>query len=43
MGTKYFYSGISQNYSLVIPTKKYIKYFGGTTEIYMWKSNRIPE
>ena len=42
-GTRYFYSGILQNYSVIIPAKKCIKYFGGTTEIYLWKSNGMSE
>ena len=33
-GTKYFYSGILQNYFVFIPAKKYIKFFGSSTEIY---------
>ena len=35
---KYFYSGIFQNYLVSIPAKKYIKYFNGTTQIFLWKS-----
>ena len=42
-GAKYFSSGIFQNYLVFIPAKKYIKYFGGTTRIDLWKSNRISE
>ena len=42
-GAKYFSSGIIQNYSVFIPAKKYIKYFNGTTQIYLWKSNGMPE
>ena len=37
---KYFYSGILHNYFVVIPTKKYIKYFSGTTRIYWWNVKR---
>ena len=32
-GAKYFSLGIFQNYLLFIPTKKYIKYFSGTTAV----------
>ena len=42
-GAKYFYSGILPNYFVHIPAKNYIKYFGGTTKIYSWKSNRMSE
>ena len=42
-GTKYFSSGIFQNYLVSIPVKKYIKYFCGTTRIDSWKSNGISE
>ena len=38
----YFYSRILQNYPVFIPAKKYIKYLGGTTEIYS-KSNGMSE
>ena len=38
-GAKYFSLGIFQNYFVFIPTKKYIKYFSGTTRIESWKSN----
>ena len=38
----YLYSGILQNYPVFIPAKKYIKYLGGTTEIYS-KSNGMSE
>ena len=40
---KYFYSGILQNYFVFIPAKKCIKYFSGTTQIYLWKSNGMSE
>ena len=40
---KYFSSGIFQNYLVFIPTKKYIKYFGGTTKIDLWKFNEMSE
>ena len=30
-GAKYFYSGLSQNFLVFIPAKKYIKYFSGST------------
>ena len=32
-----------QNYLVFIPTKKYIKYFSGTTRIESWKSNGMSE
>ena len=38
-GTKYFFSGIFQNYLMFIPALKCIKYFHATTGIYLWKSN----
>ena len=40
---KYFSSGIFQNYLVFIPSKKYIKYFNGTTQIYSRKYNEISE
>ena len=42
-GTKYFSSGILQNYVELIPAKKYIKYLSGTTQINSWKSNGMSE
>ena len=42
-GSKYFSSGMFQNYLAEIPAKKYIKYFSGTTSIDSWKSNGISE
>ena len=42
-GAKYFSLGIFQNYVVFIPTKKYIKYFSGTTWIGSWKSNGMSE
>ena len=42
-GSKYFYSGVFQNYLVFIPAKKYIKYFSGTTQIISWRSNGISE
>ena len=42
-GAKYKYSGIFQNYLAFIPAKKYIKYFGGTTWIDLWKPNGMSE
>ena len=42
-GTKYFSSGIFQNYLVFILVKKYTKYFCGTTRIDSWKSNGISE
>ena len=40
---KYFSSGIFQNYLVFIPTKKYIKYFCGTTWIELWKYKGMSE
>ena len=42
-GTKYFSSGIFQNYLRFIPANEYIKYFHATTQIYSWKSNGVSE
>ena len=42
-GAKYFSLIIFQNYLAFIPTKKYIKYFSGTTRVESWKSNGISE
>ena len=42
-GSKYFYSGIFQNYLVSIPAKNYIKYFSGTTRIDSWKSNGMSD
>ena len=42
-GAKYFYLGILQNYFVFVSAKTYIKYFSGTTEIYLWKSNGMSE
>ena len=42
-GAKYFSSGIFQNYLVFIRSKKYIKYFNGTTRIDSWKSNGMSE
>ena len=42
-GAKYFYLGIFQNYLVVLSTKKYIKYFSGTTRINSWKSDKMSE
>ena len=42
-GSKYFSSGIFQNYLVFIPTIKYIRYFHAITRIYSWKSNEMPE
>ena len=42
-GAKDFSLGIYQNYLLFIPTKKYIKYFSGTTRVESWKSNGMSE
>ena len=35
--------GIFQNYLVLIPAKKYIKYFSGTARVDSWKSNRMSE
>ena len=40
---KYFSLGMFQIYLVFIPTKKYIKYFSGTTQIESWKSNGMSE
>ena len=37
------YSEISQNYLVLIPAKKYIKYFSGTNQINLWISNGMSE
>ena len=42
-GAKYFSSGMFQNYLVFIPAKKYIKYFSGTTQMILRKSNGISE
>ena len=42
-GSKYFPSGIFQNYLVFIPSKKDIKYFNGTTRIDSWKPNGLSE
>ena len=42
-GAKYFSLRIFQNYLVFITTKKYIKYFSGTTRIKSWKSNGMSE
>ena len=42
-GTKYFCSGIFQNYLVFIPANKYIIYFHATTQIYSKKSNGVSE
>ena len=42
-GAKYFSLIIFQNYLAFIPTKKYIKYFSGTTRVESWKSNGMSE
>ena len=40
---KYFSSGIFENYLVLIPAKKYIKYFSGTTRINSWESNGMSQ
>ena len=42
-GAKYFSLGILQNYLVFVPAIKHIKYFHGTTQIYLWKSNALSE
>ena len=42
-GAKKFSSGVFQNYLVFVLAKKGIKYFHGTTQIYSWKSNGMPE
>ena len=38
-----FFSGIFQSYLVLIPAKKCIKYFRGTTRMDLWKSNGMSE
>ena len=42
-GAKYFSLELFQNYLVFIPDNKYIKYFNGTNQIYLWKSNGMSE
>ena len=42
-GSKYFSSGIFQNYLEFIPAKKSIKYFSGASRTNSWKFNRMSE
>ena len=42
-GAKCFSSGIFQNYLVLIPANKYIKYFHATTRIFSWKPNGMSE
>ena len=42
-GGKYFSLGIFQNYLVLIPAKKCIKYLSGITRTDSWKSNKISE
>ena len=42
-GAKYFSSGIFQNYLAFMPAKKYFRYFSGTTQLELLKSNKITE
>ena len=42
-GSKNFYSGILQNYFVLISAKKYVKCFSGTTRISSWKSSRVSD
>ena len=42
-GAKHFSSGIFQNCLVFIPTKKYIRFFSGTTHIDWRKSNGVSE
>ena len=42
-GAKYFSSGIFQNFIVFMPAIKHIKYFHGTTQLYLGKSNGMSE
>ena len=42
-GEKYFSLGIFQNYLVLIPAIKWIKYLYGFSQIYSWKSNGMSE
>ena len=42
-GAKYFSFKIFQNYLVSTQSKKYIKYFSGTTRSESWKSNGMSE
>ena len=42
-GAEHFFSRIFQNCLELIPAKKYIKYFSGTTGINSWKSSAMQE
>ena len=42
-GAKHLFSGTFQNYSIFIPAKQYTRYFIGTTQIDLWKSNGMSE
>ena len=43
MAQNIFFSRIFQNCLELIPAKKYIKYFSGTTGINSWKSSAMQE
>ena len=40
---KYFPSGIFQSHLVFIPVIKHLKYFHGTTQVYLWKYNGMSE
>ena len=40
-GSKYFSSGLFQNYFVFIPAKEYIKYFSGNSQINSLKSDSL--
>ena len=42
-GAKYFSSGKFQNYLVFIRSKECIKYFSGTAQIDLWKTNGMSE
>ena len=42
-GTKYFSSGLYQNYLVFILAERCIKYFSGITWFGLWKSNGMSE
>ena len=42
-GAKYFSSGKFQNHLVFIRAKEYIKYFSGTAQIDLWKTNGMSE
>ena len=42
-GAKYFSSGIFQNYLVFMLAKTYTTYFGGATQIDLWKTKKMSE